>query len=80
MLMAGVLNSEVEKFCGASYRGWRWGSKAAGLFLTNVPAPISRSLWGRDLCWHARWAEIPPPVTNLEKPSEISLARPGKRV
>jgi len=38
--MAGVLNSEVKKFCGASYRGRRWGSKATGLLLMNVSAQV----------------------------------------
>jgi len=80
MLMAGVLNSEVEKFCGASYRGRRWGSKATRLFLMNAPAAISRSQRGRDPHWRAGWPEIPPPVTKMEKPSEIPLARSGKRV
>jgi len=47
MLMAGVLNSEVEKYCGASYRGRRWGSKVTRLFLMNAPAAISRSQRGR---------------------------------
>jgi hypothetical protein len=33
MLMAGVLNSEVKKFCWASYRGWLRGSKGRLFFL-----------------------------------------------
>jgi len=33
MLMAGVLNSEVKKFCWASYRGWPRGSKGRLFFL-----------------------------------------------
>jgi hypothetical protein len=32
MLMAGVLNSEVEKFCPASYRGASPGSKSEAQF------------------------------------------------
>jgi len=47
MLMAGVLNSEVEKFCVASYRGRRWGSKAVGVFLMNALPGIGRSPRGR---------------------------------
>jgi len=43
MLMAGVLNSEVKKFCWASYRGWPRGSKGRLFFL----AP-------RSPCWAGR--------------------------
>jgi hypothetical protein len=34
MLMAGVLNSEVEKYCPASYRGAPPGSKSGKQFST----------------------------------------------
>jgi len=34
MLMAGVLNSEVEKFCPASYRAGAPGSKSGRQFST----------------------------------------------
>jgi hypothetical protein len=37
MLMAGVLNSEVEKFCPASYRAGAPGSKSGKQF-----SPIAR--------------------------------------
>jgi hypothetical protein len=37
MLMAGVLNSEVEKFCPASYRARAPGSKSEAQFSRITP-------------------------------------------
>jgi len=57
MLMAGVLNSEVEKFCPASYRGTPPGSKSGALF-SLIPAIAQ-----------ARIPYAAPSVTKIEKPS-----------
>jgi len=53
--MAGVLNSEVEKFCWASYRGQPWGSKGVGFFLMNARPAIGHSPSGRGPRCSAWW-------------------------
>jgi hypothetical protein len=50
MLMAGVLNSEVEKICPASYRAAPQGSKRWAKFSTiplNLPT-VETLLWTVD--------------------------------
>jgi len=68
MLMAGVLNSEVEKFCPASYRG-----------APPVQSPGHNSRRSPTTSGPSRQYGAPS-VMKTEKPSQRPLARSGKRV